>query len=116
MLLIISFRPLFTLKKESKLLVTYSFEHASITSMVSSKIWLVQSVIYGQHDAACRVIARLKKEKDEARSMLAQADRQIPMSALMAANAPALTNGRRGSLFMCFLVDFNFLFINLTHS
>ena len=68
-----------------------------MTSIVS-KFWLV----YGQHDAACRVIARLKKERDEARSLLAQADRQIPMSASMAANAPALSNGKRGSLFMCF--------------
>lgn len=59
------------------------------------------------------MIARLKKERDEARSLLAQADRQIPMSALMAANAPALSNGKRGSLFMCFLVEFHFFNINL---
>jgi pre-mRNA-processing factor 19 len=34
-----------------------------------------------QHDAACRVIARLKKERDESRTLLAQAERQIPISA-----------------------------------
>lgn len=62
-----------------------------------SKIWLVKFVIYGQHDAACRVIARLKKERDEARSLLAQADRQIPMSsAVVTANAPVMSNGKRG--------------------
>ncbi|XP_010276202.1 PREDICTED: pre-mRNA-processing factor 19-like [Nelumbo nucifera] len=51
-----------------------------------------------QHDAACRVIARLKKERDEARSLLAQAERQIPMSAsAAAANASALSNGKRAA-------------------
>lgn len=51
----------------------------------------------GQHDAACRVIARLKKERDEARSLLAQAERQMPMLATAAtANAFALSNGKRG--------------------
>ncbi|KAJ4968616.1 hypothetical protein NE237_015317 [Protea cynaroides] len=52
-----------------------------------------------QHDAACRVIARLKKERDEARLLLAQAERQIPMSAsaAAAANALALSNGKRAS-------------------
>ncbi|KAL7220046.1 hypothetical protein ACSBR2_012998 [Camellia fascicularis] len=51
-----------------------------------------------QHDAACRVIARLKKERDEARSLLAQAERQMPMSAPIAAtvNASSLSNGKRG--------------------
>ncbi|KAL3648737.1 Pre-mRNA-processing factor 19 1 [Castilleja foliolosa] len=50
-----------------------------------------------QHDAACRVIARLKKERDEARTLLTQAERQIPMSVEVpvAANAAALTNGKR---------------------
>ncbi|XP_050372050.1 pre-mRNA-processing factor 19-like [Argentina anserina] len=56
-----------------------------------------------QHDAACRVIARLKKERDEARSLLAQADRQIPMAdrqipmstpaTAVAGNAPVHSNG-----------------------
>ncbi|KAM7257812.1 hypothetical protein ACFE04_013553 [Oxalis oulophora] len=51
-----------------------------------------------QHDAACRVIARLKKEGDEARTLLAQADRQIPIStsASVPENASALGNGKRG--------------------
>lgn len=49
-----------------------------------------------QHDAACRVIARLKKERDEARAQLAQAERQIPMSAAVTtANASAVPNGKR---------------------
>ncbi|GFY82802.1 MOS4-associated complex 3B [Actinidia rufa] len=51
-----------------------------------------------QHDAACRVIARLKMEKDEAMSLLAQAERQMPMSAPTATtiNASGLSNGKRG--------------------
>ncbi|KAL0456924.1 UNVERIFIED_CONTAM: Pre-processing factor 19, partial [Sesamum latifolium] len=52
-----------------------------------------------QHDAACRVIARLKKERDEARVLLAQAERQIPMS-VAAPNAvtdAALSNGKRAA-------------------
>ncbi|KAL2325924.1 hypothetical protein Fmac_024982 [Flemingia macrophylla] len=49
-----------------------------------------------QHDAACRVIARLKKERDEARSLLAQAERQFPVSAPNAiTSAPILSNGKR---------------------
>lgn len=52
-----------------------------------------------QHDAACRVIARLKKERDEARALLAQAERQIPMSVAApdTVNAASLSNGKRGS-------------------
>lgn len=52
-----------------------------------------------QHDAACRVIARLKKERDEARGLLAQAERQIPISSSVAAvaNASVVSNGKRGA-------------------
>ncbi|XP_007035246.2 PREDICTED: pre-mRNA-processing factor 19 homolog 1 isoform X1 [Theobroma cacao] len=51
-----------------------------------------------QHDAACRVIARLKKERDEARSLLAQAERQAPLPAsAVTANVSALTNGKRAA-------------------
>ncbi|XP_057957414.1 pre-mRNA-processing factor 19 [Malania oleifera] len=52
-----------------------------------------------QHDAACRVIARLKKERDEARLLLAQLERQVPMSALTVTtvNASALSNGKRAA-------------------
>lgn len=55
-----------------------------------------------QHDAACRVIARLKKERDEARLLLTQAERQIayPTASDAAANASALANGKRGSYFL----------------
>lgn len=58
-----------------------------------------------QHDSACRVIARLKKELDEAMMMLAHLERQAPVSAstAMTANAPALSNGRRRNLFYVFL-------------
>ncbi|KAL6572406.1 hypothetical protein OROMI_013364 [Orobanche minor] len=47
-----------------------------------------------QHDAACRVIARLKKERDEARTLLAEAVRQISVSVAApdAVDAAALSN------------------------
>lgn len=55
------------------------------------------SALSWQHDAACRVIARLKKERDEARALLAQAERQVPMAATTTApNGAALSNGKRG--------------------
>ncbi|XP_021899515.1 pre-mRNA-processing factor 19 homolog 1-like [Carica papaya] len=52
-----------------------------------------------QHDAACRVIARLKKERDESRALLAQAERQIsfPVSTAVTANASSLSNGKRAA-------------------
>lgn len=52
-----------------------------------------------QHDAACRVIARLKKERDEARTLLAQAERQIPASVAVAAPVAVVSNGKRGTKF-----------------
>ncbi|KAJ4722792.1 pre-mRNA-processing factor 19-like [Melia azedarach] len=51
-----------------------------------------------QHDAACRVIARLKKERDEARSFLAQAERQImPTASTAVASNATLSNGKRAA-------------------
>lgn len=53
------------------------------------------------------MIARLKKERDEARSLLAQAERHIPMatSAPITVNASAVSNGRAGSFFI-YAVDY----------
>uniref|UniRef100_A0A452YCW4 Pre-mRNA-processing factor 19 n=1 Tax=Aegilops tauschii subsp. strangulata TaxID=200361 RepID=A0A452YCW4_AEGTS len=48
-----------------------------------------------QHDAACRVIARLKKERDESRALLALAERQIPASMAGVAPAAVVSNGKR---------------------
>ncbi|KVI00414.1 Pre-mRNA-splicing factor 19 [Cynara cardunculus var. scolymus] len=55
--------------------------------------------MFQNHDSACRVIARLKKELDEARTMLAHLERQAPMPASTAvtANASALSNGKRAA-------------------
>lgn len=62
-------------------------------------VFMCQFVVYWQHDAACRVIARLKKERDEARSLVAQAERHVPMPASVpiSVNASAVSNGRAGS-------------------
>lgn len=53
-----------------------------------------------QSDAACRVIARLIRERDEARHLLAQAERQlargVPPEAVSAAPAQPMANGKRG--------------------
>ncbi|KAL0770828.1 hypothetical protein Bca101_035979 [Brassica carinata] len=50
-----------------------------------------------QHDSACRVIARLKKERDEARQLLAEVERHIPAAPeAVTANAP-LSNGKRAA-------------------
>ncbi|AEE27707.1 MOS4-associated complex 3A [Arabidopsis thaliana] len=49
-----------------------------------------------QHDAACRVIARLKKERDESRQLLAEAERQLPAAPEVATSNAALSNGKRG--------------------
>ena len=51
-----------------------------------------------QHDAACRVIARLKKERDEARQLLAEGERQLPAAPEVASENVTLSNGKRGML------------------
>ena len=47
------------------------------------------------------MIARLKKERDEARSLLSQAERQVPVAqaAINPMHAPVHANGKRGILF-----------------
>ncbi|KAG6514325.1 hypothetical protein ZIOFF_024678 [Zingiber officinale] len=45
-----------------------------------------------QHDAACRVIARLKKERDDARVLLSLSERQIRAES---ADAAVVSNGKR---------------------
>ncbi|GAA0169792.1 RNA processing factor [Lithospermum erythrorhizon] len=45
--------------------------------------------VLDQYEAAFRVVARLKKERDEARALLAQAGRQIPTSAATEATVAA---------------------------
>lgn len=47
-----------------------------------------------QHDAATRVIARLKKERDEARALLAEVESRP--AAAPAEVAPHVANGKRG--------------------
>ncbi|XP_074579819.1 pre-mRNA-processing factor 19-like [Curcuma longa] len=47
-----------------------------------------------QHDAACRVIARLKKERDDARMLLSLSERQIQAES---ANAAVVSNGKRAT-------------------
>lgn len=44
------------------------------------------------------MIARITKERDEARSILAQAEQQFPISTpnAVTANAPVHSNGKRG--------------------
>lgn len=50
-----------------------------------------------QHDAACRVIARLKKERDEAHDMLIHAERQLPVLPTPVPSTLALSNGKRAA-------------------
>lgn len=62
-------------------------------------LWNLNINLCLQYDAASRVIARLKKERDEARALLAQAERQIPSSIEVpnTANSVAMNNRKRGS-------------------
>ncbi|KAF3498517.1 hypothetical protein DY000_02051872 [Brassica cretica] len=48
-----------------------------------------------QHDAACRVISRLKKERDEARQLLSEAESQLPAAPEVAPANATLSNGKR---------------------
>ncbi|KAJ4909518.1 Pre-mRNA-processing factor 19-like protein 1 [Raphanus sativus] len=50
-----------------------------------------------QHDAACRVIARLKKERDEARQLLSEAESQLPAAPEVAPANATLSNGKRAA-------------------
>ncbi|KAH0930242.1 hypothetical protein HID58_015969 [Brassica napus] len=50
-----------------------------------------------QHDSACRVIARLKKERDEARQLLAEVERHIPAAPEAVTANAALSNGKRAA-------------------
>ncbi|CAI9755852.1 unnamed protein product [Fraxinus pennsylvanica] len=62
--------------------------------------WLpLMAILSLHHDAACRIIPKLKKERDEVVALLAQAERQIPMSvaAPNAVNNAALSNGKRAA-------------------
>ncbi|KAF8081173.1 hypothetical protein N665_0902s0026 [Sinapis alba] len=50
-----------------------------------------------QHDAACRVIARLKKERDDARLLLSEAERQLPAAPEVATENVTISNGKRAA-------------------
>ncbi|XP_018449448.1 LOW QUALITY PROTEIN: pre-mRNA-processing factor 19 homolog 1-like [Raphanus sativus] len=50
-----------------------------------------------QHDAACRVIARLKKERDEARQLLSEAESQLPAAPEVGPANATLSNGKRAA-------------------
>ncbi|CAL9124852.1 unnamed protein product [Musa textilis] len=82
----------------SRLLTLLSFVLYIVLSPCWSDHFFSTNCIILQHDAACRVIARLKKERDEARVLLAQAERQIPLLTASAANATTVvSNGKRAA-------------------
>lgn len=64
-----------------------------------------------QHDAACRVIARLKIERDEARERLVHAERHVSAAGATPAVVPAIappvvaSNGKRGMYFAVEIIE-----------
>lgn len=62
-----------------------------------------------QHDSACRVIARLKKERDEARQLLAEVERHIPAAPEAVTSNAALSNGKRGMIIHFLVFTHNML-------
>ena len=68
-------------------------------------------LICPQHDAACRVIARLKKERDEAWSSLAQSERQIMLAASIAITSYATLSSGKNVLYP---YSFRFTFVSVS--
>ncbi|CAG7900265.1 unnamed protein product [Brassica rapa] len=74
--------------KTGKIIKPKPLHTASIPGLLGS---------FQTHDAACRVIARLKKERDEARQLLSEAERQLPAAPEAATANATLSNGKRAA-------------------
>ena len=68
-------------------------------------------LICPQYDAACHVIARLKKERDEAWSSLAQSERQIMLAASIAITSYATLSSGKNVLYP---YSFRFTFVSVS--